>query len=46
VLWFEAYFNQKANADASNDAAPLVTGQMSPQQYMSTLQSDEASGGS
>jgi raffinose/stachyose/melibiose transport system substrate-binding protein len=46
VLWFEAYFNQKANADASNDAAPLVTGQMSPEQYMSTLQSDEASGGS
>ena len=46
VLWFEAYFNQKANADASNDAAPLVTGQMSPQQYMSTLASDEASGGS
>lgn len=46
VLWFEAYFNQKANADASNDAAPLVTGQMSPQQYMSTLQSDLESGGS
>jgi raffinose/stachyose/melibiose transport system substrate-binding protein len=46
VLWFEAYFNQKANADASNDAAPLVTGQMSPQQYMSTLQADQASGGS
>src|SRR5262249_41617705 len=40
VLWFEAYFDQKANADASNNAAPLVTGQMSPQQYMSTLQSD------
>jgi len=44
VLWFEAYFDQKANADASNNAAPLVTGQMSPQQYMSTLQSDLASG--
>ncbi len=40
VLWFEAYFNQKANADASNNAAPLVTGQMSAQQYMSTLQRD------
>ena len=46
VLWFEAYFNTKANADASNNAAPLVTGQMSPQQYMSTLQADEASGAS
>ena len=46
VLWFEAYFNQKANADASNDAAPLVTGQMSAQQYMATLQADQASGGS
>jgi len=44
VLWFEAYFGQKANADASNDAAPLVTGQMSAQQYMSTLQADLASG--
>jgi raffinose/stachyose/melibiose transport system substrate-binding protein len=46
VLWFEAYFNQKANADAANNAAPLVTGQMSPQQYMSILQSDLDSGGS
>ena len=44
VLWFEAYFGQKANADASNNAAPLVTGQMSPQQYMSILQSDVESG--
>lgn len=44
VLWFEAYFDQKANADASNNAAPLVTGQMSAQQYMSILQADQASG--
>jgi raffinose/stachyose/melibiose transport system substrate-binding protein len=44
VLWFEAYFGQKANADASNNAAPLVTGQMSAQQYMSILQADQASG--
>lgn len=44
VLWFEAYFDQKANADAANNAAPLVTGQMSPQQYMSILQSDLQSG--
>jgi raffinose/stachyose/melibiose transport system substrate-binding protein len=44
VLWFEAYFNSKATADADNNMAPLVTGQMSPQQFMSTLQSDLASG--
>jgi raffinose/stachyose/melibiose transport system substrate-binding protein len=44
VLWFEAYFPPKANADASNNAAALVTGQMSPQQYMSDLQSDLATG--
>jgi raffinose/stachyose/melibiose transport system substrate-binding protein len=44
VLWFEAYFTPKANADASNNAAALVTGQMSPQQYMSALQSDLATG--
>ena len=46
VLWFEAYFNQKANADASANAAPLVTGQMSAQQYMSILQTDQDTGGS
>ncbi|MBV9447621.1 MAG: extracellular solute-binding protein [Streptosporangiaceae bacterium] len=44
VLWFEAYFNSKATADADNNMAPLVTGQMSAQQYMSTLQSDLDSG--
>jgi raffinose/stachyose/melibiose transport system substrate-binding protein len=44
VLWFEAYFDQKATADAANNAAPLVTGQMSAQQYMSILQSDQESG--
>jgi raffinose/stachyose/melibiose transport system substrate-binding protein len=44
VLWFEALFDQKANSDAENNAAPLVTGQMSAAQYMSTLQSDQESG--
>jgi raffinose/stachyose/melibiose transport system substrate-binding protein len=44
VLWFEAYFNSKATADADNNMAPLVTGQMSAQQYMSILQSDLTSG--
>ncbi|HTX00467.1 MAG TPA: extracellular solute-binding protein [Acidimicrobiales bacterium] len=40
VLWFEALFGPKANADASADAAALLTGAMSPKQYMGTLQSD------
>ena len=40
VLWFEALFNQKANTDASNNAAPLLTGNMSAQDYMSKLQAD------
>jgi raffinose/stachyose/melibiose transport system substrate-binding protein len=42
VLWFEALFGLKANADASANAAALVTGAMSPQQYMSTLQADQS----
>jgi raffinose/stachyose/melibiose transport system substrate-binding protein len=42
VLWFEALFGLKANADASGDAAALVTGAMSPQQYMGTLQADQS----
>jgi raffinose/stachyose/melibiose transport system substrate-binding protein len=40
VLWFEALFNQKANTDASNNAAPLLTGNMSAQDYMAKLQAD------
>jgi raffinose/stachyose/melibiose transport system substrate-binding protein len=42
VLWFEAYFGQKANADSSANAAALLTGQMTPQQFMSVLQADQA----
>jgi len=42
VLWFEALFGAKANADASANAAALVTGAMSPQQYMSILQADQS----
>ena len=42
VLWFEALFGLKSNADASGNAAALVTGAMSPQQYMSTLQADQS----
>jgi raffinose/stachyose/melibiose transport system substrate-binding protein len=40
VLWFEALFNQKATTDASNNAAPLLTGAMSAEEYMSVLQAD------
>lgn len=40
VLWFEALFNAKAGQDSSKNAALLVTGQMSPQEFMSTLQTD------
>ncbi|HTW07968.1 MAG TPA: extracellular solute-binding protein [Acidimicrobiales bacterium] len=42
VLWFEALFGLKANADASGNAAALVTGAMSAQQYMSVLQADQS----
>ncbi|MDA8290135.1 MAG: extracellular solute-binding protein [Actinomycetota bacterium] len=42
VLWFEALFGLKANDDASGNAAALVTGAMSPQQYMGILQADQS----
>ena len=42
VLWFEAYFGQKANADSSANAAALLTGQMTPQAFMQVLQADQA----
>jgi raffinose/stachyose/melibiose transport system substrate-binding protein len=41
-LWFEALMGLKEGADATADAAALVTGAMSPQQYMSTLQADSS----
>jgi raffinose/stachyose/melibiose transport system substrate-binding protein len=40
VLWFEALFNAKAGQDSSKNAALLVTGQMSPEEFMSLLQTD------
>jgi raffinose/stachyose/melibiose transport system substrate-binding protein len=40
VLWFEALFNSKASADSSKNAALLVTGQMSPADFMSAVQTD------
>jgi raffinose/stachyose/melibiose transport system substrate-binding protein len=38
VLWFEALFSAKATTVSQRNAAPLVTGQMSAQQFMSAVQ--------
>jgi len=40
VLWFEALFNAKAGQDSSDNAPLLVTGQISPEDFMKTLQTD------
>lgn len=40
VLWFEALWDAKTTKDAQTNVALLVSGQMSPQQYMSALQAD------
>jgi raffinose/stachyose/melibiose transport system substrate-binding protein len=40
VLWFEALFNTKATETSQNDAAPLVNGTMSAQQFMKNVQAD------
>ncbi|MFP8883842.1 ABC transporter substrate-binding protein [Streptomyces mangrovi] len=38
VLWFEALFGTKATTVSQTNAASLVTGSMSPQQFMQTVQ--------
>ncbi len=38
VLWFEALFSAKATTVSQQDAALLVTGQMSPSSFMSNVQ--------
>lgn len=38
VLWFEALFDAKSGSLASTNASLLVTGDMSPEDYMSELQ--------
>jgi raffinose/stachyose/melibiose transport system substrate-binding protein len=38
VLWFEALFTTKATNISQQDAAPLVTGAMSPQAFMAAVQ--------
>ncbi|TXK19433.1 ABC transporter substrate-binding protein [Homoserinibacter sp. GY 40078] len=40
VLWFEALFNAKAGQDSSKNVPLLVTGQMSPEEFMQLLQTD------
>lgn len=40
VPWFEALFSPKATTTAQTNAAPLVTGGISPEDYMSLVQSD------
>ena len=40
VLWMEALFTPKANADSSANAAPLITGAMSVEDFLSLIQSD------
>ncbi|GAB3632251.1 ABC transporter substrate-binding protein [Microbacterium sp. AGC85] len=38
VLWFEALFNAKASQISSTNAALLVTGQLTPDEFMSMVQ--------
>ncbi|MDU0366722.1 extracellular solute-binding protein [Microbacterium sp. KSW4-17] len=40
VLWFEALFNAKATETSQKNAAQLVTGAISPQDFMSLVQAD------
>ena len=40
VLWFEALFDQKTTQDSLANAALLVTGDLSPEEFMSLLQED------
>lgn len=40
VLWFEALMGSKATADSSANAAPLLTGAMSAQDFMAQIQAD------
>lgn len=40
VLWFEALFDAKTTSDAQTNVALLLTGKVSPDKYMATLQAD------
>lgn len=43
VLWFEALFDAKATTTSQTNAAPLVSGSVSAQQFMSMVQGDLSS---
>ena len=38
MLWFEALFNAKASSVSSTNAALLVTGQLSAEEFMTLVQ--------
>ncbi len=40
TLWFEALFNTKATTTSQTNAAPLVSGSISAQQFMQLIQTD------
>jgi raffinose/stachyose/melibiose transport system substrate-binding protein len=40
VLWFEALFSAKASTTSQTNAALLVTGEMTPEEYMAAIQAD------
>ncbi|GLY18899.1 ABC transporter substrate-binding protein [Kineosporia sp. NBRC 101677] len=40
VLWFEALFDSKATTTSQTNAAPLVTGDLSPADFMAKVQED------
>jgi raffinose/stachyose/melibiose transport system substrate-binding protein len=42
VVWFEAFFNTKATTTSQTNAAPLVTGDLSPADFMAKVQTDNA----
>jgi raffinose/stachyose/melibiose transport system substrate-binding protein len=44
TLWFEALFNTKATETSQTNAAPLVTGSLSAQDFMQKVQADLGNG--
>lgn len=44
IIWFEALFNTKATTTSQTNAAPLVTGSMSAEDFMAKVQTDNSSG--
>jgi raffinose/stachyose/melibiose transport system substrate-binding protein len=42
IVWFEALFTTKATTTSQTSAAPLVTGDMTPAEFMERVQADNA----